>query len=212
MPVDPSAIRHEYEGPALLEEGASTDPFEQFEIWFREALEAGLVEPTAMTLSTCGPDGCPSSRTVLLKGFDRRGFVFYTNRNSRKGRALAANPRAALLFFWDRLHRQVHIEGSVETTSEEEADRYFASRPYGARIGALASRQSEPITDREELERRVAELREAYPETVPRPPHWGGYRVIPVRFEFWQGRADRLHDRLAYLRQDGGWQRVRLSP
>ncbi len=212
MPPNPADLRHEYEGPALLEKDAAEDPFDQFAIWFGEAVDAGLCEPTAMTLATADAEGRPSARIVLLKEYDRRGFVFYTNYESRKGREMAENPRACLLFFWDRLHRQVRIDGTVERTGEAEADAYFASRPYGARIGAWASAQSREIGSREELETRVRALRERYPEEVPRPPHWGGYRVVPVRFEFWQGRADRLHDRLAYDRLDRGWRRYRLAP
>ncbi len=204
--------RRDYDGPALLESEAPADPFEQFGRWFAETLEAGFVEPNAMVLATATPDGRPSSRMVLLKEWDRSGFVFYTNTESRKGRELAANPHASLLFWWDRLHRQVRIEGTVERVPDAMADAYFATRPYGSRIGAWASNQSAPIPDRAFLEARVAELRQRYPQEVPRPPYWGGYRVVPRWFEFWQGRPDRLHDRLAYELVDGTWRRQRLSP
>lgn len=200
------------DGPALLESEAATDPFEQFGRWFEETLAAGFVEPNAMVLATATPDGRPSARMVLLKEWDRSGFVFYTNFESRKGRELDANPRASLLFWWDRLHRQVRIEGGVERLPEAMADAYFATRPYGSRIGAWASTQSAEIGGRDWLERRAAELRRRWPEEVPRPPHWGGYRVVPHWFEFWQGRPDRLHDRLAYELRDGSWRRLRLAP
>ncbi len=206
-----ASLRLDYEGPVLLEEEAADDPFDQLDTWLHEALGAGLVEPNAMALATVGADGAPSLRMVLMKDLDRRGLTFYTNQESRKGVELAVNPKAALLFWWDRLHRQVRIEGRVETVDAAEADAHFAQRPHGARIGALASPQSRPI-ERAELERRVAELARLHPETVPRPPHWGGYRLLPDRFEFWQGRRSRLHDRLEYRRADTGWTRVRLAP
>jgi pyridoxamine 5'-phosphate oxidase len=204
--------RRDYDGPALLESEASADPFEQFGRWLEETLEAGFLEPWAMTLATASADGRPSARMVLLKEWDRTGFVFYTNFESRKGRELAANPRASLLFWWDRLYRQVRIEGTVERVPDAMADAYFATRPYGSRIGAWASAQSAPIPDRGLLEARVAEFRQKYPQDVPRPPYWGGYRVVPHWFEFWQGRPDRLHDRLAYELVDGTWRRQRLAP
>lgn len=202
----------DYDGPALLESEAAIDPFEQFGRWFQEALAAGFVEPNAMVLATATPDGHPSARMVLLKEWDRSGFVFYTNLDSRKGRELRANPRASLLFWWDRLHRQVRIEGVVERVPDEMADAYFASRPYGSRISALASRQSAPIESRAWLEAQAAALRQQYPQDVPRPPNWGGCRVVPRWFEFWQGRPNRLHDRLAYELVDGSWRRLRLAP
>jgi pyridoxamine 5'-phosphate oxidase len=195
-------------------ETASPDPFEQFGRWFEEAKASGLREPTAMTLATASPEGAPSARMVLLKGFDERGFVFYTNHGSRKGGELLSNPRAALVFYWSPLERQVRIAGAVAPVSAEESDAYFRSRPRGSRLGAWASEQSRPLAGREELDRRVAELeREFDGREIPRPPHWGGFRVVPVEMEFWQGRADRLHDRMLYSRApDGGWRLGRLSP
>jgi pyridoxamine 5'-phosphate oxidase len=204
-------LRVDYEGPVLLEEEAAADPFDQFDTWLHEALGAGLVEPNAMALATVGADGRPSVRMVLLKDFDRRGFTFYTNYESRKARELDRTPFAALLFYWDKLHRQVRIEGSVEKVEPAESDAYFAKRPYGSRIGALASPQSRPI-DRHELARRFQELARRHPEDPPRPAHWGGYRLRPDRFEFWQGRRSRLHDRLVYTPDGTGWRITRLAP
>lgn len=204
-------LRIDYEGPVLLEEEAAPDPFDQFDTWLHEALGAGLVEPNAMALATVGADGRPAVRMVLLKDFDRRGFTFYTNYESRKALELERTPFAALLFYWDKLHRQVRIEGRVEKVEPAESDAYFAKRPYGSRIGALASPQSRPI-DRQELARRFEELARRYPEDPPRPAHWGGYRVRPERFEFWQGRRSRLHDRLVYTPEGTGWRITRLAP
>jgi pyridoxamine 5'-phosphate oxidase len=198
----------------LREADVDPDPFRQFRCWLDQAITARLHEPFAMTAATATADGRPSARTVLLRGFDEQGFVFYTDYESRKGRELAANPRVALLFHWAELERQVRIEGTVERTTAQESDRYFASRPWESRLSASASKQSEVVANRELLERRVAELRSLYADgNVPRPPNWGGFRVIPCSFEFWQGGPNRLHDRLRYYPlAEGGWGLERLSP
>ena len=209
MPL--SDLRQSYEKSVLLEAEAAASPFEQFKRWFDQALAAKVPEPNAMTLATVSADGRPSARTVLIKGADERGFTFFTNYESRKGEDLAANPRAALLFFWQPLERQVRIEGRIEQVPAEESDRYFHSRPPGSRIGAWASEQSRPTT-RQELEAREREFRDRYGDQPPRPPHWGGYRLVPDYFEFWQGRPSRLHDRLRYLPDGQGWKIDRLAP
>ncbi|MBU9675933.1 pyridoxamine 5'-phosphate oxidase [Burkholderia multivorans] len=208
-------LRINYSRASLDEADAAPDPFAQFDRWFNEALAAKLPEPNTMTLATVGADGRPSARIVLVKGVDERGFVFFTNYESRKGRDLAAHPYAALLFYWIELERQVRIEGRVEKTSAEESDRYFASRPVGSRIGAWASEQSAVIDSRATLEAREKAFSERYGDDPPRPPHWGGYRVVPDTLEFWQGRPSRLHDRLIYTRDAAaphGWTISRLSP
>lgn len=206
-------LRQNYTLAGLQEASASLDPIEQFEIWFKQALTAGLLEPNAMTLATCTSDGKPSARMVLLKDFDARGFVFYTNYQSTKGQHLEQNPQAALVFWWAELERQVRIEGIVEKVSPQESDAYFHSRPRNSQLGAWASNQSRPIDSREVLDKHLEELEKQYLEgEIPRPPHWGGVRVIPFEIEFWQGRPNRLHDRLRYRKQDGIWQRDRLSP
>ena len=195
--------------------GVDPDPIVQFERWFKEAVAAELPEPTAMALATVTPEGRPSVRMVLLKGVDQRGFVFYSNYESRKARELAANARAALVFYWHPLDRQVRIEGSVERATPQESDTYFQCRPRGSCISAWASPQSEVIADRRVLESRSAELAAQFgDEPIPRPPFWGGYRVVPTSIEFWQGRANRLHDRLRYTRErpTAPWTIERLAP
>ena len=200
--------------PELREEDVDPNPFTQFGRWFEQAQAAGLVEPTAMTLATAAREGVPSARMVLLKGYDERGFVFFTNYQSPKARDLIDNPRAALVFWWGALERQLRITGTVSRVPERESDDYFDSRPLGSRLGAVASRQSEVLASRAELERKVRELSDRYRDgRVPRPAHWGGFRLAPTAIGFWQGREDRLHDRLRYTkREDGSWKIERLSP
>lgn len=207
-------LRRDYTQAGLTEADADFNPFKQFQTWFDQALSAELPEPNAMTLATATASGKPSARIVLLKGFDEKGFVFYTNYSSHKGQELAENPWASLVFWWVELERQVRIDGSVEKVSQEESEAYFQSRPVGSQLGAWASPQSEVIASREELEKKIAELEEKYKnETIPKPPQWGGYRLIPHELEFWQGRPNRLHDRLRYRQQtDGTWLRERLAP
>jgi pyridoxamine 5'-phosphate oxidase len=198
----------------LLESDVHPDPIEQFRAWYETALKCDCAEPTAMTLATATADGKPSARVVLLKHYDQRGFVFFTNYESRKGTELAQNPRAALLFYWDSLRRQVRIEGRVELVSAPDSDKYFASRSYESQISAWASPQSQAVAERQALLDRWQKLRAEYrPGAVPRPPHWGGYRVVPDTIEFWQGGEGRLHDRLCYVRTGtAAWRLERLAP
>jgi pyridoxamine 5'-phosphate oxidase len=210
----PAHLRRDYtHGKPLLESDVLPDPIEQFARWFADATDAGVPEANAMTLATATLDGLPSARIVLLKGFDARGFTFFSNYNSRKGREIDANPRAALAIHWQPLERQVRIEGTVERVDREESEAYFLSRPLGAQIGAWVSQQSDVLTSREDLERRAEELQKRFAnQPIPLPDFWGGYRVLPTSIEFWQGRASRLHDRLQYLRARTGWTLRRLSP
>ena len=207
-------LRQEYTRAGLRESDADPNPIEQFRRWFDEALAADLHEPNAMTVATATPEARPSARIVLLKGFDERGFVFYTSYEGRKSGELETNPYAALVFYWGELERQVRIEGRVSRVSEEESDAYFEGRPRGSQLGAWVSEQSRPVEDRGALEERLRELEAEYDgREVPRPPFWGGYRVEPETIEFWQGRENRLHDRLRYRRSErGGWRRERLQP
>jgi pyridoxamine 5'-phosphate oxidase len=210
--MDIADLRKSYERDALDESASEADPLKQFEHWLKQALDAKLPEPNAMTLATVGADGRPSTRVVLIKGYDARGIVWYTNYRSRKGRELEGTPFAALQFHWVELERVVRIEGRVEKTSAEESDAYFASRPLDSRLGAWASPQSEVIASRALLVANAAKVAAQHALAPPRPPHWGGYRLLPDRWEFWQGRKSRLHDRLRYRVAGGTWLRERLAP
>ncbi len=212
---DLAAMRRDYTRAALDESEVARNPFDQFERWLNEAINAGCPEPTAMSLATVDGSGAaarPSSRIVLLKGMEGGGPVFFTNYDSRKGRELAANPHAALLFHWSEMEREVRIEGRIEKISAAESDAYYATRPVKARIGAWASPQSETIASRETLERRFMDADARHGTNPARPPHWGGYRMAPAAFEFWQGRPDRLHDRITFARDGDGWRVARLAP
>jgi pyridoxamine 5'-phosphate oxidase len=205
-------LRKSYERAELDEASSANDPLRQFQSWLDQAIKAELPEPNAMTLATVGADGRPSTRIVLIKGVDERGLVWYTNYESRKGRELAHNLHAALQFHWVELERVVRIEGRVEFVSAEESDRYYASRPLDSRIGAWASPQSQPIASRAVLVANAAKAAARHGLNPPRPSHWGGYRLVPDRWEFWQGRRSRLHDRLCYRLEEGQWRRERLAP
>ena len=209
---DLAAMRRAYARAGLDEADLAPDWTSQFAGWMAEAREAGLTEPNAMVLATTTPDGRPSARTVLLKAFDERGFVFFTNLGSRKGQEALANPQVALVFPWHDIERQVLVTGLAETVTDAEADAYFARRPRGSQLGALASPQSQVLPSRAPLEEARAELDRRYPDDVPRPERWGGLRVAPDAVEFWQGREDRLHDRLRFRRDGGGWVVERLAP
>ena len=210
--MDIADLRKSYERDELDETASAADPLQQFGTWLEQALSAQLPEPNAMTLATVGPDGRPSTRIVLIKGCDERGLVWYTNYASRKGRELAAQPFAALQFHWVELERVVRIEGRVEKAGEDESDAYYASRPLDSRLGAWASPQSEVIGSRAVLVAAAAKAALTHGLHPPRPPHWGGYRLVPDRWEFWQGRKSRLHDRLRYRLEGGAWMRERLAP
>ena len=208
-----SDLRRDYRQQPLREEDMSRDPIEQFAIWFDAAVDHGIEIPNAMVLATSTPDGVPSARYVLMKDFDAGGFVFYSHSVSAKGVQLGLNPRAALVFYWQPLHRQVRVEGSVTPVASEEADDYFESRPYGSRVSVWVAPQSSAVKSREAMEARFQQISTQYPDTVPRPETWVGYRVRPERIEFWQGREDRMHDRLLYTREGASaWHMQRLAP
>jgi pyridoxamine 5'-phosphate oxidase len=213
--VEPSnlaSLRQSYDTGDLTERDLAADPYEQFRAWFADAADAGLPEPNAMILSTVSDDGAPSSRTVLLKGYGADGFRFFSNHRSRKGRELAGNPRVCLLFPWHALHRQVIVEGSADRLATAESEDYFHSRPHGSQLGAWASERQSSVVTRAELEGRYDEFAERWPQTVPMPDFWGGYLVTPATIEFWQGRTNRLHDRLRYRLHGTDWDVERLSP
>ncbi len=205
-------LRRDYTSRQFNESIAKDSPFEQFKLWFDEVSQTNFLEPNAMILTTASKDAKPSSRVLLLKQFDENGFVFFTNYESRKGRELEENPNANLLFFWDILERQVRIEGTVSKISRAESEEYFKTRPYKNRLGAWASKQSKPLKTRFTLIREVAKTMSKYPFEVPLPPFWGGYRLVPTQFEFWQGRSSRLHDRIQYFLENDTWKKIRLYP
>jgi pyridoxamine 5'-phosphate oxidase len=205
-------IRKDYKLQTLNESDVAPSPFTQFGAWWQEAIASQIEEVNAMTLATCTLNGKPSARTVLLKGYDDNGFTFFTNYNSHKGQELAANPNAALVFFWKELERQIRIEGTVQKTSDEVSNEYFNSRPAGSKLGAWSSPQSSIIPNRQVLEANEQKFKEEFGDTIPRPPHWGGFVVKPSLFEFWQGRSSRLHDRLQYTLQNQVWVVERLAP
>jgi len=208
-----SEIRRDYLYKELDESSIKSDPFEQFSVWMGESLKSNLIDPSAMILATSDKNGIPSVRVVLLKGVDPDGFVFYTNYESRKGKELLENPIASILFFWKELERQIRIEGKVEKISQKESEEYFHSRPIESQLAAWASEQSTVIPDRKYLEERFEELKTKYSgKKIPLPPFWGGLKLVPVHFEFWQGRENRLHDRICYLKENSGWKKERLAP
>lgn len=205
-------MRQNYQRNQLLESNIDKNPFVQFKLWFEEVAESDIIEPNAMTIATASKDGIPSVRVVLLKEFDETGFTFFTNYKSRKGKELEENPNAALLFWWGLFERQIRIEGKIQKIIREESEAYFNVRPLKSRIGALSSNQSEIIENREVLENKFSELEKKYGDNPPMPENWGGYKLIPSKFEFWQGRRDRLHDRIVYERINNEWKIYRLSP
>lgn len=205
-------IRREYEGIPLDKKSVEPNPFDQFSIWFDEALKHVSFDANAMTLTTVGDEGQPSSRTVLLKGYDQSGFVFYTNYKSRKGRHIRENSRVSITFYWAELMRQIHIEGNAQKVPETQSDEYFKSRPVASQLSAWASSQSKEVESRSTLQKSMKEFEEKFGNEIPRPPHWGGFLVVPHRIEFWQGRLNRLHDRICYSLEDGDWRVKRLSP
>lgn len=205
-------IRREYQGIPLDKNSVAPNPFTQFSNWFSDAVEEVSADANAMTLTTVSEISRPSSRTVLLKEFDENGFVFYTNYKSRKGTHLQNNPHVSVTFYWADLMRQVHIEGKVEKVSDEQSTAYFKTRPVASQLGAWASSQSEEVESRAALEKKMKEFEQKFEDEIPRPPHWGGFRIIPDRMEFWQGRLNRLHDRICYSLEDGDWVIKRLSP
>jgi pyridoxamine 5'-phosphate oxidase len=207
-----ATLRREYADRGLAEDDLAPDPFTMFQRWYHDAIAADLYEPNAMVVATASPDGIPSSRLVLLKGFSADGWVFYTNLGSRKGSELRANSRCALLFPWHPVERQVRVDGVAEVLPRSDVEAYFATRPRGAQLGAHASRQSHPVASRQELEDAWSAADSSYPDDVPVPDHWGGYRVSPEAVEFWQGRPGRLHDRIVYTRDSEGWTTTRLAP
>ncbi len=212
--METDELRREYNSDGLRESDAAENPFDQFELWLQQAVDAKIDLPDAMTLATVSKDGIPSARIVLLRGFDERGLVFFTDYQSQKGQELDENPHAALVFYWRELDRQIRVSGTVNTVSHEESEKYFRSRPVGSQLAALASNQGEVIPDRQKLESKYKQLAETYRhKEIPLPSHWGGFRLSPHWFEFWQGRPNRLHDRLRYTRRsDEGWKIERLSP